>query len=222
MFQPSKELETIFSTEAAFYRLETGGQEKLCRSLATIRRINMQIRNANALFVLLNPGKSMPMKEKEPIPVFTGGVDPQPLVPAVPDNTMYQLMRLMERMNWDYVKIINLTDLRTEKFEEYLESQRFMKQHGDSRHSVFSIDRRNELVDYAGNAESIIAGWGTKSAIIPAAEEAYSSLSELGNVKGLSYKSLPLFYHPFPWLQHKCVKWLDDMEEQLKSTMEAV
>lgn len=222
MFQPSKELETIFSTEAAFYRLETGGQQKLCRSLATIRRINTQTSNANALFVLLNPGKSMPMTGKEPIPVFTGGVDPQPLVSAVPDNTMYQLMRLMERMNWDYVKIINLTDMKTEKFEEHLESQRFMKQHGDSRHSVFSIDRRNELVDYAGNSESIIAGWGTKSAIIPAAEEAFSSLSELGNVKGLSYKSLPLFYHPFPWLQHKCVKWLDDMEEQLKSTMEVV
>lgn len=222
MFQPGKELETIFSTEGAFYHLETDGQIQLCRSLATIRRMNDQTNTVNALFVLLNPGKSLPVGGEEPIPIFRGEVDRQPLVPAIPDNTMHQLMRLMERMNWDWIKIINLTDMRTAKFEEYLERQYFMNQLGDSRHSIFSVDRQNELLDHTETADSIIAGWGTKSAIAPAAKEAHHTLSELGNVKGLPYKTQPLFYHPFPWLQNKCIKWLDDMEEQLKKVEEVV
>lgn len=220
MFHSGKELESIYSTEGAFYQLEVAGQYYLCRSLATIRRRNTEARRANALLVLLNPGKCLPYPEEATIPVFHGKVDTHPVVRAIPDNTMHQLMRLMERMDWDWINVINLTDIRTGKFEAYMEIRRLMEQLGDSRHSVFSNDRQQELQYQAAQADVVIAGWGTKSAIVPAALEAFDILSGYANVRGLRYKKQPLYYHPFPWIRNKCVKWLDDMEDLLKQPAE--
>ncbi len=222
MYQSAKELETIFSTEAVFYRLWANNVNHLCRSVAYIRRKESETFGTDALFVLLNPGKSLPIDGEDAIPLLTADVDLLPILPATPDNTMLQLMRLMERMEWNHVQIINLTDLRTGKFSEYLESQKLMKAQEDSRHSIFSIDRYPELLDIVEGVDNIIAGWGTKPEIIGPAEEAYTILSELGDVRGVPYLKHPLFYHPFPWLQTKCIKWLDDMEEQLKKTAEII
>ncbi|HSI66429.1 MAG TPA: DUF1643 domain-containing protein [Planococcus sp. (in: firmicutes)] len=222
MFQSAKELEGVFSTEAAFYKLETNGITHVCRSRAAIHRTGHQWDRADALFVLLNPGRCLPVDGEDAISLLTGKADNLPLLPATPDNTMHQLMRLMERRNWNLVEIINLTDIRTGKFDEYKEGQKFMKVMDDSRHSIFSIDRYIELMDCVERTDLIIAGWGTKPAIRPAAEEAYTILSELATVNGVAYKSHPLYYHPFPWLQGKCIKWLDDMEEQLKRTGQVV
>lgn len=222
MFQSAKELENLFYTEAAFYKLQTHEKTHFCRSLAAIRRTGTESKGADALFVLLNPGKCLPVDGQETISLLTGEVDVLPLLRATPDNTMYQLMRLMERMKWNHVEIINLTDVITGKFEEYLECQLGMKVHHDNRHSIFSIDRYHELLDRVENAGVIIAGWGTKSQITSAAAEANTILGELAEVKGLRYRQHPLYYHPFPWLQSRCVTWLDDMEEQLKRVVEAV
>ncbi|WP_158599065.1 DUF1643 domain-containing protein [Planococcus salinus] len=222
MFQSARELENVFQTEGAFYKLDTDGRIQLCRSLAVIRRIDSKQEGIDALFVLLNPGKCLPLAGEESIPLLAGEVERLTLLPATPDNTLYQLMRLMERMSWNAVQVINLSDLRTGKFEEYKESQKFMKAQGDVRHSIFSVDRYGELLNCMEKANSVIAGWGTKSSIIPAAKDAHTILSERVNVAGLAYKVRPLYYHPFPWIQKKCIQWLDDMEEQLKETVEVV
>ncbi|WP_298825461.1 DUF1643 domain-containing protein [uncultured Planococcus sp.] len=222
MFQSGKELENLFYTEAAFYKLQTHGENQICRSLVSISRIGAESEGVDALFVLLNPGKCLPLAGEDSIPLLSGEVADLPLTPATPDNTLYQLMRLMERMNWNSVQVINLTDLRTRKFEEYKEGQRFMKQYGDNRHTIFSMDRYVELLGCVEQADTVIAGWGTKAPIIPAAENAHILLWEVADIKGLAYKTHPLYYHPFPWLQNKCIKWLDDMEAQLKRTAEVV
>ncbi|MGH2318579.1 DUF1643 domain-containing protein [Planococcus sp. SE5232] len=222
MFQSGKELENLFYTQAAFYKLQTHREIQTCRSLVVISRIGAKSEGVDALFVLLNPGQCLPLAGEDSILLLSGEVADLPLTPATPDNTLYQLMRLMERMNWNSVHVINLTDLRTRKFDEYKEGQRFMKKCGDSRHTIFSMDRYVELLDCVERADAVIAGWGTKAPIIPAAENAYPLLWEVADIKGLAYKTHPLYYHPFPWLQNKCIKWLDDMEAQLKRTAEVV
>ncbi|TAA72739.1 DUF1643 domain-containing protein [Planococcus salinarum] len=216
MFQSAKVLEEIFSVEAAFYKLRTGERTHLCRSLAAIRRRGTHGDGVDALFVLLNPGKCLPVDGEDSIPMLTGEADKLPLLAAAPDNTMLQLMRLMERMNWNGIEVINLTDIRTGKFADYHEGQKYMERYWDSRHTIFSIDRYPELLDIVERADSVIAGWGTKAAIRNAAEEAHIILSELAPVNGVAYENHPLYYHPFPWLQTKCIKWLDHMEKALK------
>ncbi|WP_282019835.1 DUF1643 domain-containing protein [Planomicrobium okeanokoites] len=223
MFQSAKKLENLFNTEAAFYKLQTHGKIHLCRSLAAVRRKGTEIEEEpDALFVLLNPGRCLPVDGEETISMLTGEVEVLPMLQATPDNTMYQLMRLMERMGWNHIEIINLTDVLTGKFGDYLECQEWMKLHHDNRHSIFSIDRYPELLERVEKAGVVIAGWGTKSKIASAAEEANTILWEIAEVKGLRYNQHPLYYHPFPWLQTRCVMWLDDMEEQLKRVGEVV
>ncbi|MFD1032833.1 DUF1643 domain-containing protein [Metaplanococcus flavidus] len=222
MFQSGKELETVFSTEAAFYKLKTNGITHVCRSRAAIRRKGSQEDGVNALFVLLNPGKCLPADGEDSISFLTGETGKLPLVPALPDNTMYQLMRLMERMNWNLIEVINLTDIRTGKFDDYKESQKLMNKHWDSRHNIFSFDRCIELLDCVERADSLIAGWGTKAPISPAAEKAYTILSQFGTINGVTYRNHPLYYHPFPWIKAKCIQWLDEMEEQLKRAEQVV
>ena len=222
MFQSGKELEKVFSTSAAFYKLNVNEEVFLCRSVVEIHRTGFQTDGADALVVLLNPGTCLPLAGTDSVSLLTGGVERLPLLPATPDNTLHQLMRLMERMNWHHLRVINLTDLRTGKFEEYREGQIFMEQYGDVRHTIFSEERRNELVPYMKETSVMIAGWGTKSAIGPAAERAHAILSETGKVYGLDYHKHPLYYHPFPWLKGKCIEWLDAMEEQLTEAMEEV
>lgn len=222
MFQTAKELENLFHTEAAFYKIITGNRVHICRSLATIRRIGNESERVDALVVLLNPGKCLPHEGEKSISLLTGEVAGLPLLPASPDNTMFQLMRLMERMDWNCIRIINLTDLRSEKFEEFLEQYLFMRVHYDNRHDLFSIDRYGELLDYMEGVEMVIAGWGTKSAVKVAAENAFTILDELADVRGLPHKTHPMFYHPFPWLKSKCIDWLEGMEEQLKGVEETV
>lgn len=222
MFQSAKVLEEIFSTEGAFYKLQYGKRTHLCRSLASISRKGSPGNRVDALFILLNPGNCLPVDGEDSIPYLTSSVEGVPLVPATPDNTIYQLMRLMERMKWDRVEIINLTDIRTGKFEDYLEAQKFLRQLRDSRHSIFSIDRYHELMDCEERADSVIAGWGTKPAIRSAAEDAEVILSELAIVRGVASDNHPFYYHPFPWLRTRCIKWLDDMEAQLKGVEQTV
>lgn len=67
MFQSAKELENLFNTEAAFYKLQTHGKIHLCRSLAAVRRKGAEIEEEpDALFVLLTPGDVCRWTVKKP------------------------------------------------------------------------------------------------------------------------------------------------------------
>lgn len=214
MFQKGKELECIFHTEGAFYFLETAGRNQFCRSLATVRRIGTDSETVDALFVLQNPGKSMPI-DVHMAPLVIDWTEEIPLVPAKPDPTIHQVMRLMERRQWNFVQIINLTDLRCAEFADYKERIEFMDRYFDQSHRIFSIYREDELTSCVENAEVVIAGWGTKTYNLDAAQYAYMILNRMCTVEGLRADTHPLFSHPYPMLQRKCIEWLDDMDKLL-------
>ena len=79
MFQSGKELEKLFYTEAAFYKLQTHGEIQICRSLVAISRIGVEIEGVDALFVLLNPGKCLPLAGEDSIPLLSGEVADLPM-----------------------------------------------------------------------------------------------------------------------------------------------
>ncbi|WP_033543772.1 DUF1643 domain-containing protein [Planococcus sp. CAU13] len=218
MYQTRKELEKTFQTAAAFYKLELAGRTLLCRSLAEIRRKGAVAERADALFVLLNPGQCLPSDAESEIPVLDGLAAELPLVKAEPDNTLRQLMRLMERMNWNYVKVINLTDIVSGKFREFWKTQEFIELHDESRHSLFNMERHFELQRHVQMSEKVVVGWGINPKIRGGAEEAYLCLLLFWQKEpyGIPHEIYPSFYHPFPWMRSKCIKWLDDMEQQLK------
>lgn len=158
MFTKGKELEKMFETEAAFYVLNTNGREQLCRRLAAIRRKGSDSVRADALFILQNPGQCRPVDLAAPA-AFTAGIPEEAqLVESKPDYTIHQLMRLMERRGWNLVQVINLTDLCAGDYADFKERQEFMRENGETRHSIFSPGRRIELEALVDAAGMIIAG----------------------------------------------------------------
>ncbi|WP_239431135.1 hypothetical protein [Sporosarcina sp. ACRSL] len=101
-----------FTMEGIFYRLDVGRVDYVCRGLAKIARKGEACEEADVLFVMVNPRSCKPTDDLYVYPPYQDELFEIPIVMAKQDPTQYQLMRLMERMKWNRLYIINLSDLR--------------------------------------------------------------------------------------------------------------
>uniref|UniRef100_A0A2A4YV15 DUF1643 domain-containing protein n=1 Tax=OCS116 cluster bacterium TaxID=2030921 RepID=A0A2A4YV15_9PROT len=70
----------------------------------------------DAVMIMMNPGSSQPLEGIEHLkPLSKSAAVPQNLVVTKPDTTQYQVMRVMHYMQWQHVRVINLSDLREAK-----------------------------------------------------------------------------------------------------------
>lgn len=215
-FLPAADLKKKFHTEGAFYQTELNGESFTCRGLAKISRKGIETDVTDALFVMVNPGSCQPVNEAYQYPYFTGNLQEAPLVPAKSDPTQYQIMRLMERENWNIIYIINLSDLRAGNINDFKGYLKLFDAQNNNTHSIFSTERIDEIATLLSKNTKIIAGWGTQPFMKKKMQHALSVFSEYGKVFGLPHKTSPYYYHPYPMIQHKCIKWLDDMCVQLE------
>lgn len=222
LFPTEGELKQVFEVEGSFYELEVDGRREICRSSLVITRIGTETERTDALFILMNPGRCLPVDQSILFTKNPEAIEGLPYHKANPDHTLCQLMRLMERVNWNKVQVINLSDLRAGQADEFREKIKFMETHGEQRHSVFSLDRKEELNRLIASADRVIAAWGTHSAIRQQASDALDVLAPICRVEGLEHRNRPYYYHPFPHLHDKCMKWLADMEVHLQGDMEPV
>ena len=164
----------------------------------------------------MNPGSCQPTDEAYEFPYYNADLSKIPLIQAKPDPTQYQIMRLMERMKWNMIYIVNLSDLCAGNIDEFKRHLNDFETSRDDSHSIFSSSREGTIKSLVSERTKVIAGWGTKSFIKEKASYALSLISKHGKVYGLPHKAVPYYYHPYPMVQHKCIKWLDDMCEALK------
>lgn len=88
---PPRELDGHFQVEARFYEFKSKGATYSCRDLLEIHlRKSSSAFEADAVFVMMNPGKSKPVEAVDSVELSDAK-----LVPTKPDSTQYQLMRLM-------------------------------------------------------------------------------------------------------------------------------
>jgi hypothetical protein len=137
-------------------------------------------------------------------------------VPTRPDNTQYQILRLMLRAQakgraWRHARVLNLSDLRTPKSAEL-----FVKlghYAADDRHSMFSSGRQAELAQALGPASTpVLRAWGLNPTLQPWAEKALQALAAhpaLGVPQGLT-----AFRHPLPQRADLQKNWLDQVSGQ--------
>ena len=218
-FLSAADLNSEFYTEGSFYQLEVNGESYTCRSVAKIVRNDVETTSVDALFVLVNPGSCQPLDENYVYSTYDN-LNEIPFVRAESDPTQYQIMRLMERMKWDMIYIINLSDLRSGNISNFKTLLNIFEANINDKHSIFSDDRRTAIKNLLSEKTQIIAGWGTKSFIRKKAYRALDVLSDLGEVHGLPHKIEPFYRHPFPMIKERCVKWLDDMCEVLGEGVE--
>jgi len=169
----------------------------------------------DAIMIMMNPGSSRPLEEGDtqslltmPLPAnFT-----KPLVLTQPDNTQYQIMRVMVSQQWKHVRVLNISDLRDPKSLSFIARTQTLAAHvGGTAHSLFSDIRNTECQQMLSRKPDapILVGWGQDPGLIPLATQC------LHRIQGQRIVMLPsdshpaLTAHPSPMMQKKKEEWLD-------------
>lgn len=212
-------LKEKFTVWGKFQEIDVTGVRVLMRPEARIVRrgssdsnINDKNPKADAVIVMSNPGNFMPEL----------GTESEEWTEAKPDRAQFQLMRLMERMTWDELVIVNLSDLCEGNLGNYSSLlKRF--EVGEIAHSRFAMQPETEWTKVISSADRLLYGWGVKK---EAKEMANTyGLLDLDNMLTVhgkkpiavwhSEKGYPK--HPYPYTPERCAAWLEDMVELLHS-----
>ncbi len=130
-FIPAEELKKEFAVYGHFYTIEIESFCRIeCRSVLEVINKKYQVnefdelsnRLPNAVFIMMNPGSSKPLTKTNNLisPQKIGDLQIS-LVPTKPDTTQYQLMRVMKYLNWQHIRVINLSDLRDAESGNFIE-----------------------------------------------------------------------------------------------------
>lgn len=241
-FTYAAELKKTFRCYGHFYRLHVEGIEpQLCRSVLEITSLPREAVGAksdpddlfnapgasaslpDAVVIMMNPGSSRPIEEGDtdsllsmPLPA---GFQ-KPLVLTQPDNTQYQIMRIMVSRHWKHVRVLNISDLRDPKSPSFIARTQKLAAlpgpkasggAGGEAHSLFSKVRKNEREQMlrCKPGAPFILGWGQDAGLIPLAKQCLSRIEGEKIVTVPAGNDPALTAHPSPMLQSKKEEWLD-------------
>ena len=213
----SHQLRERFTALGHFYELPQG---RRCRSVLELlsheraaERTDAERGLPDAVVVMMNPGSSRPLGEDG----WAGrlpSIRPKRLVPAQPDTTQYQVMRVMARMGWEHARIINLSDLHEPKSSAFV---RDYPAWGNVAHSIFMPTRRAELASELQRQDGapVVLAWGVHPRLKPLVEMALEHLRTEGRCCGIPRHG-GAYLHPLPRSQIKQLEWVETVCVQLR------
>lgn len=233
-FTYAAELKKTFRCYGHFYRLHVEGAEpQLCRSVLEITSLPREAVGAgtdpndlfstsgatrnlpDAVVIMMNPGSSRPIEDGDTDSLLTlplpAGFQ-KPLVLTQPDNTQYQIMRIMVSKGWTHVRVLNISDLRDPKSPSFIaRTQKLAALPGGDRHSLFSEARSAERASMLRRKPGapFIIGWGQDAGLIPLAKQCLSRIAGEKIITVPAGNDPVLTAHPSPMLQKKKEEWLD-------------
>ena len=233
-FTYAAELKKTFRCYGHFYRLHVKGAEpQLCRSVLEITSLPRETVGAgtdpndlfsssgsarnlpDAVVIMMNPGSSRPIEDGNTDSLLTMPLPAgfqKPLVLTQPDNTQYQIMRIMVFKGWTHVRVLNISDLRDPKSPSFIaRTQKLAALPGGEAHSLFCDARtaERETMLRRKPAASFIIGWGQDAGLIPLAKQCLSRISGEKIITVPAGNDPVLTAHPSPMLQKKKEEWLD-------------
>ena len=224
LFIPASELKQQYAVLGHFYSLHFPGSEPVeCRSVLEITaRDSERDPVADAVFVMMNPGSSRPVKKRCQF-VHAGCISEMQteLVSTVPDTTQYQLMRVMHYKCWQHVRVINLSDLRDPQSGSF--TQRYAQleiETGSAVHSMFSEERSAQLSCHLSRKLDgpIVCAWGVSNDLNLLIDRATKAMRSEQGVTGLAKPGQAgKYFHPLPLLQPQKEQWVMQMLGQLNA-----
>lgn len=176
----------------------------------------------DAVMIMMNPGSSQPLEGIEHLkPLTKHAAVPQNLVVTKPDTTQYQVMRVMHYMQWQHVRVINLSDLREAKSPLFIKKYMWLEaEFAFDLHSIFAAKRAEELARVLTRKATapIINGWGVSEKLDTLIARALPVLPEPKQMRGIVKPDLtPLkYFHPLPTLQRDKNLWVENIVKQLR------
>lgn len=219
----AKDLRKIFKVYGHFYDLKLSNEILKCRSVLEIKRIK-QIEKPvkpDIIVIMMNPGSSSPQNENYVPKILSQNeynkVIEKEIIQAKPDSTQYQIMRLMELNGWNFVRILNLSDLRNGDSGKFrTEFKRATNIDNSNPHCITHINRRRELIESLNSkSQLIIAAWGEIKELKDSAETILK-LELNQNIIGRKKKKAPNYYHACPRKTDDRIKWLEEIQEKIK------
>nr|CRH05402.1 conserved protein of unknown function [Candidatus Magnetococcus massalia] len=225
------ELKKIFGVYGFFYQTQLAGEPQPCRSVLTLVRhgvtpeplSGLEALPPDLLVVMMNPGSSRPL-QRDDAPTEISQLDQllkRHWVATQPDNTQYQIMRVMEGMGYRHARVLNISDLRETKSPLLIKKVEYLaKQDGGGLHSLFHPQRRGELQNLMGDDPHIpvIVGWGRHKGLLPLAHQALDALQGWRLIGQQTEEDPALYAHPSPMLQRMKDAWLDKMMRMIDAT----
>lgn len=209
-FIPVKELNDTFKVNAIFYHAEVNNERFLMRREARISRKGITQNKIDAVVVMVNPGSCKP--ETKLNHTLPGKME---MLPATSDPTQHQLMRLMERMGWNELTIVNLSDICEGNLSRFKAIEQKFKAEGIP-HSIFQEGNTVERDELLANADHLIFAWGGSDNAKRMAKE--YGLYEKGRLLAPYQHAISLIHlekayprHPKPALISNQIKWLEEL-----------
>jgi len=212
------ELKKKYNVYGHFYNLKLSSSTLKCRSILEIKQKEKPSETPDIIVIMMNPGSSIPLDKNYKPKTYTREayfkLKKKELIPARPDNAQYQIMRLMEANNWNFVRILNLSDLRngnSGKFKtEFRNAARYDK---TNPHCLTHIKRKKELTRCTKSKHNkIIAAWGDLSEL---SESAESILKMRRNIIGLRKGNTSSFRYASPYLKTQKIEWLLEIQKEI-------
>ncbi|MEH6467946.1 MAG: hypothetical protein V7722_09970 [Porticoccus sp.] len=229
-FIPAPELRKSFSVFGHFYSIGLESGDRIdCRSVLEVVSKGMvgsepgclTRQLPDAIFIMMNPGSSESVDATD---ATIAGEDISGLniflVPAKPDPTQYQVMRLMHYCGWNHVRVLNISDMKDPISGKFM--KRFSdleKRTGYTGHSLFDDVRADELIDKLKRRSEapVVCAWGVSKDLDPLIARCLGKISHLPLLTGLlKAHSNNKYFHPLPILQADKETWVNDMVDMLK------
>ena len=214
----AEELKKTFDIYGHFYNLKLSNSVLRCRSILEIRRKRKKSMIADIIVIMMNPGSSIPLDKKYSPKIFSKKEyfqnKTKEIIPTRPDNAQYQIMRLMQIYNWNFVRILNLSDLRNGNSGKFqTEFRNAMKLDNSNPHCITHVKRKKELSDcIKSKYNKIIAAWGN---IAELKESAEVILKLDKKIIGLKNGNGPNFRYASPYMKKQKIEWLKKIQKEI-------
>jgi hypothetical protein len=217
-FIPADILKKSFEVYGHFYNLKLSNSVFKCRSVLEIKRKEKLTELPDIIVIMMNPGSSVPLdKSYNPITYSTEEyfkLKEKEIIPTRPDNAQYQIMRVMETNKWNFVRILNLSDLRngnSGKFQtEFRSAEKLDK---TNPHCLTHPSRKNELAKcIKSRSNKIIAAWGD---ITELHDSANVLLRMDVDIIGLRKGQTPNFRYASPYMKTQKIEWLTEIQDEI-------
>ncbi|MBF0368662.1 MAG: DUF1643 domain-containing protein [Magnetococcales bacterium] len=226
------DLKLRFGVYGHFYEMTLGGVLYHCRSVLELIAHERTPQEPNRimtlapdlLVIMMNPGSSRPLdRDYQPRRVRSPsqiGVEME-LTPTRPDNTQYQVMRLMAAKGYQHARVLNLSDLREPKSPILIRTVSQLSQvRGGGAHTLFSVSRKKEREELLGapGQTPVLVGWGRDKGLLPLVEPCLAALKGFTTVGVAVAGDDRLYAHPSPMLQRLKEGWLAAILSQLNQS----
>ncbi len=184
-----------FEVYGLFYK----NKGHLCRKYLDIRKNDSKDIKPDLMVVMMNPGSSSPKDGNDNNTIESI---------AIPDRTQDQIMKVMTSCNFNYARILNLSDLREAKSKIFYSK---LKDLQNVPHSIFSAERIKDFETLFVKDVPVIFVWGVNKKLKSLAMKAITLINTKKPFGLLKKGTNSAYYHPLPQNYYDQEKWCEDI-----------